>query len=333
MEAAQSEGWPVSALNATADAFADRHLRAREFFTTLDHPQAGALEYPGLPFRMLGTPGELRSRPAPGRAHLAGPRRASRLQPGGDRDPAPAWGDLAMAAAGAAASDGARSLAGVRVLAQAIAWAGPFGSMILADLGAEVSEVESIQHLNPTRATLRHFPPSAVAGPRGSLYVNPRHERGLLEPPGLLQLLEAWAQALLGARPPERRVHREQRGRRRRAARTGLPAALGGQPTADHGALPRLRDSRTVPRVQGLALSTPARAGVSDLGLDRSADSRRRRHAATSGGGAGGADGAPVGAERRPSPRRAKLLGGDRAPGGRDASAARPDGALRAARP
>ena len=63
MEAAQAEGWPVSALNTTADTFADRHLRARDFFTTLDHPEAGALEYAGLPFRMVGTPGELRRAP------------------------------------------------------------------------------------------------------------------------------------------------------------------------------------------------------------------------------------------------------------------------------
>ena len=32
-------------------------LHARDFFTTLDRPEAGALEHPSLPFRMRGTPG------------------------------------------------------------------------------------------------------------------------------------------------------------------------------------------------------------------------------------------------------------------------------------
>ena len=63
-------------------------------------------------------------------------------------------------------------LDGVRVLSQAIVWAGPFGSMILADLGAEVIEIESIQHLSPTRGAYRHIPPELMAGPVGAIYLN-----------------------------------------------------------------------------------------------------------------------------------------------------------------
>ena len=63
MEIAQAEGWPVCALNTVEDAFRDPGLRARDFFRTVDHPVAGALEYPGLPVRFTATPGELR--PAP----------------------------------------------------------------------------------------------------------------------------------------------------------------------------------------------------------------------------------------------------------------------------
>ena len=63
MEEAQQEGLPVGAINSMADVFADPHLRAREFITTIEHPEAGAFEFPGLPFRMHGTPGRLRRAP------------------------------------------------------------------------------------------------------------------------------------------------------------------------------------------------------------------------------------------------------------------------------
>lgn len=63
MEQAQAQGLPITALNTMDDVFADPHLRARGFITTLDHPATGPLQYPGLPFRMLGTPGELRRAP------------------------------------------------------------------------------------------------------------------------------------------------------------------------------------------------------------------------------------------------------------------------------
>lgn len=63
-------------------------------------------------------------------------------------------------------------LEGVRILAHGIVWAGPFSTMILADLGAEVIEIESIQHLNPTRTSLRHLPEVLMQGVTGSYYLN-----------------------------------------------------------------------------------------------------------------------------------------------------------------
>jgi crotonobetainyl-CoA:carnitine CoA-transferase CaiB-like acyl-CoA transferase len=63
MEAAQAVGLPISALNTMEDVFRDPHLRAREFFQAIDHPVAGLLEYAGPPFRMLGTPADVRRAP------------------------------------------------------------------------------------------------------------------------------------------------------------------------------------------------------------------------------------------------------------------------------
>ncbi len=63
MERAQAEGWVVSAINDMADVANDPHLKARGFWTTVENPVVGEVTLPGFPFRMLGTPGEVRRAP------------------------------------------------------------------------------------------------------------------------------------------------------------------------------------------------------------------------------------------------------------------------------
>ncbi len=63
MQQAQSHGVPVGALHTMADIFDDPQLREREYFTLLDHPEAGRLEYPGPPFKLSETPARLRRAP------------------------------------------------------------------------------------------------------------------------------------------------------------------------------------------------------------------------------------------------------------------------------
>ena len=106
----------------------DEHLRARDGFVTVDHPETGPVEY--LAPAVLTTSGraEIR-RPAPRLGEhnaevLANARPASRKDT-------------------AAASEARLPLDGVRVVDLSWVWAGPFAAMHLAHLGAEVIRCES----------------------------------------------------------------------------------------------------------------------------------------------------------------------------------------------
>ncbi len=56
---------PCFPVNTVHDLFNDLHLQERGFFTTIDHPMAGVLQYPGVPYRFFNTPLPLAERPAP----------------------------------------------------------------------------------------------------------------------------------------------------------------------------------------------------------------------------------------------------------------------------
>lgn len=130
-----------------AQLAANEHLIARDFFVAVDHPAAGAtVHLGGAVLTEHGRP-EIR-RPAPllGQhnteilAHLEAPR-----------PPAPA-------------AEARLPLAGIRVADFSWAWAGPFCSLNLAHLGAEVIRLESQTRLDIYRRYMIN-PPGMASGP------------------------------------------------------------------------------------------------------------------------------------------------------------------------
>jgi crotonobetainyl-CoA:carnitine CoA-transferase CaiB-like acyl-CoA transferase len=63
-EAAQHRRVPFAPVSTMGDLLDSPHLRARGFFATIDHPEAGTVTMPGAPYRFSQTPWTLR-RPAP----------------------------------------------------------------------------------------------------------------------------------------------------------------------------------------------------------------------------------------------------------------------------
>ncbi len=62
--AAQEKRIPFAPVSTMADLLDSPHLNARGFFAEIAHPVAGVAKYPGAPYKLTGTPWEIRS-PAP----------------------------------------------------------------------------------------------------------------------------------------------------------------------------------------------------------------------------------------------------------------------------
>ncbi len=148
MEEAQANGWPVLAVNLPVDVLADPHFAERGFWVDVEHPTLGRVRQPGAPIRFHAGGWQLR-RPAPTLGQHTDEVRAQLDAATVAPTPAPASGPAAASIPGgvAEAADGHPAeqlpLAGLRVLDLTVVWAGPYATMFLADLGAEVIRVDN----------------------------------------------------------------------------------------------------------------------------------------------------------------------------------------------
>jgi crotonobetainyl-CoA:carnitine CoA-transferase CaiB-like acyl-CoA transferase len=146
-------------LFTTKDLYEDEHFRGRGFWSTVEHPVMGAVEIPGRPFILQHGGWQVR-RPAPllGQHTDEVLKELDQERPSVPSErvappPKPAFPPTATS------SRTPKPLAGYRIIDLCVVWAGPFATLQLGDLGAEVIKVENPFVWQPgTRGAVAHPP-------------------------------------------------------------------------------------------------------------------------------------------------------------------------------
>ena len=129
----------------------DSHFRDRGFWTTAKHAVLGDVEIPGRPLQMPKTPWSLR-------------RSAPLLDEHGPAIRATIAQQRPAQVAARPDRPARLPLEGLRVIDLCVVWAGPFSTLLLGDLGAEVLKAENPHVMQPmTRGTMAHVPKELAA--------------------------------------------------------------------------------------------------------------------------------------------------------------------------
>ena len=139
----QEQRIPCFPVNTVRDLMDDPHLKYRGFFYEIEHPVAGRLAYPGVPYRFSRLTLPLTTRPAP----LLGQH--NKLVPG-ESDAAAPTPPAVPAAARTYPEQDRLPLYGVRVVDLSWIIAGPTAARFLAMMGAEVIKVGSARRPDPS---------------------------------------------------------------------------------------------------------------------------------------------------------------------------------------